>query len=66
MSTHVAVSITLLGSQEGNRSNCVAVLEGQGSEVILGLEVKVTQREENYLAKITYLEWTQCYALLAS
>lgn len=44
----------------------VAVLEGQGSEVILGLEVKVTQREGNYLAKITYLEWTQCYALLAS
>lgn len=41
-----------------------AVLEGQDSDLILVLEV--TQREGNYLAKITYLEWTQCYVPLAS
>lgn len=48
------------------RQICVAVLEGQDSDLILILEVRVTQKEGNYLAKITCLEWTQCYALLAS
>lgn len=66
------MSITALGTRGGKRSNCLieanecGCLEGQGNDVILVLEVRVTQREGNYLTKITYLEWTQCYALLAS